>query len=127
MNDLRVTDIRWNLRSIQITWQSAKDELPFESCLYQHSDGSWTIDPDTRKLGARVGEILLKQVMTEFIEHTFPVNDTSGMAQSEVARIEGILRREEMYQKSRKRAASSGSGPKKKNSSRILVWRADQS
>lgn len=122
LNDLRVTDIRWNLRSVEISWESGKEHLSGESCLYQHSDGSWAVDPNTRKLGAEFGEMILRQVMRQFIDQAFPYNDSSHMPHSEVARVEGILRKEDMYQKIIRKPAAS---VMKEAPSQIRVWRAE--
>lgn len=122
INDLQAVMIRWNLRSIEIEWKSEKMNISGISCLYQHSDGSWAVDPETRKCGAEFGEALMKTLMKEFIDTAFPCSDSSYMPQSEIARIEGILRKEEMYRKSLQKPLP----PKhRKNPSRIRVWRAE--
>jgi hypothetical protein len=121
INDLQVTDISFNPRSVQITWASEKNDLIAQSCLYQHSDGSWAVDPTTRSLGAEVGEQLLRQLMKHFLEQAFPYNDSSHMSNSEIDRVEGILKREEMYQKSLIKPKAS----EKKSKPVIRVWRAD--
>ena len=46
INDLQVTDITFNPRCVQITWVSEKNDLTAQSCLYQHSDGSWAFMTD---------------------------------------------------------------------------------
>ena len=122
INDLQAVSVKWNLRSIEIEWKSEKNNLSGVSCLYQHSDGRWAVDPETRKYGAGFGEALMKILMKEFIDKAFPYNDSSHMPQSELSRIEGILRKEEMYRKSLQKPL-----PLKpqKNISRIRVWRAD--
>ncbi len=121
INDLQVTDITFNPRCVQITWVSEKNDLTAQSCLYQHSDGSWAVDPMTRSLGAEAGEQILRQLMKHFLDQAFPYNDSSHMSHSEVDRVEGILKKEEMYLNSLKKPKAS----KKKSKPIIRVWRAD--
>ena len=122
ITDLEITGITWNDRSIQIAWRSANAEMEAESCLYQHSDGTWVVDPWSRSLGASFGEKLLGALMKEFISKAFTYDDTSSFANSEVARVEGVLKKEDMYRKGLRQAAAASSRPRK---TKIGVWFAD--
>lgn len=121
--DLHITGITWNQRSIQITWHSASADMEAESCLYQHSDGTWSVDPFSRSLGSSFGEKLLTELMKAFINQTFPYDDASSFGNSEVARVEGILKKDALYRRSLKKASAI---PRQKvQCSRISVWFAE--
>ena len=105
-NDLTITDIKWNSRSIAIRWYSPKSFTEGESCLYQHSDGTWAIDPVSRSYGSSFGERLLSQVMMEFVRKAFPYDDASSFASSDVVKVEGLLKKDRMYRKALKKPSS---------------------
>ena len=120
--DLRITDIKWNARSIQISWYSASAEMEAESCLYQHSDGTWAIDPVSRSFGSSFGEKLLTELMKTFISQTFPYDDASSFGSSDVAKVEGLIRKEQMFLDAVNKKAVT-SNPKHRSTAR--VWFAD--
>lgn len=118
--DLKIKSVTWNQRSIQIVWSAAcagsNDRI---SCLYQHSDGKWSVDPASRRLGSKFGENLLSELMKLFITQAFPYDDSSSFTNSEVARVEGILRKDVMY---RKNLHKSHPVNHRRHPERITVW-----
>lgn len=120
--DLRITNIKWNARSIQISWYSASAEMEAESCLYQHSDGTWAIDPVSRSFGSSFGEKLLSELMKTFISRTFPYDDSSSFGSSDVAKVEGLIRKEQMFHDAVNKKTVT-SNPKHRSTAR--VWFAD--
>ena len=118
--DLRIKGITWNQRSIQITWHSVSAEMEAESCLYQHSDGTWSVDPFSKSLGSSFGEKLLSELMKSFISQTFPYDDDSSLSGSDIVRVEGILKKDAMYRNSLRKISSSSE--KKKRKPVIDVW-----
>lgn len=123
INDLEITAIVWNPRSIQISWHSASGQLEAVSCLYQHSDGTWAVDPYTKSLGSVFGEKLLTAVMKDFISRSFPYDDASSFAGGDVDRVTGILKKEEMYRRQLRKTAAAAA--KQNKNQRIDVWFAD--
>ena len=121
--DLHITGITWNQRSIQIKWHSAYAGIEAESCLYQHSDGTWAVDPFSKSLGSSFGEKLLTELMKTFISQAFPYDDASFFGSSEVARVEGILKKDVMYRRSMKKY--SVTSEKNVQCPRISVWFAE--
>ena len=121
--DLHITGITWNQRSIQISWHSASAEMEADSCLYQHSDGTWSVDPFSKSLGSSFGEKLLTELMKTFISQAFPYDDASSFGGSEIARVEGILKKDAMYRRSMKKY--SVTPEKNVQCPRISVWFAE--
>ena len=121
--DLQISGITWNQRSIQISWHSVSAEMEAESCLYQHSNGTWSVDPFSKSLGSFFGEKLLTELMKTFIRQAFPYDDASAFGSSEIARVEGILKKDAMYRRGLKKG--SAISEKKEQRPRISVWLAD--
>ena len=107
---------------IQIDWQSPGTGIESQSCLYQHADGTWTVDPESRSLGTSFGEKLIGALAQEFIRSAFTYDDSSALGKSEVARIEGILKKEEMEKEA---SAHPKSIVIPKTNSMIRVWTAE--
>ena len=60
--------------------------------------------------------------MKDFISKAFTYDDASSFADSEVARVEGVLKKEDMFRKGLRQAAAASSRPRK---TKIGVWFAD--
>lgn len=122
ITDLEITGITCNQRSIQIDWRSYDAGIEAESCLYQHSDGSWAVDPWTRSLGTSFGERLLGAMMKDFVLRSFTYDDSSSFGGSDVDKVEGILKKEDMYKRALRKKRESED---RRQRPVIRVWRAE--
>jgi hypothetical protein len=80
------------------------------------------VDPWTRSLGTSFGERLLGAMMKDFVLRSFTYDDSSSFGGSDVDKVEGILKKEDMYKRALRKKRES---EERRQRPVIRVWRAE--
>ena len=121
-----IKSIRVDTRAVTILWQ--ENGIEHESIIYRRSDGSFRFDPETRACGKQV-QVFLASAYAESCAKLLNAAKQKSDEEypgfrSEYARIEYLLKKEEMYRRMcRKANAAAQNGAR--NRSVIGVWRAE--
>ncbi|MBR2067272.1 MAG: hypothetical protein IJ875_03310 [Solobacterium sp.] len=96
-DEVRVNAVVFLERVIMVEWEIGE----FKGCthLYRHTNGTYAPDADSKKLGRKFMEIVLKHVIQAFLDANYPIEIKEKYGHSEWDRVEGLIKKEEYYQK----------------------------